>query len=299
MNASVSLLHSVLPTSVSLQVGVPARHPSASILGTDRMGSGTIVDGSGIVLTVNYVVLGADKIEATLLDGSVVSADLVAQDFHSGLAAVKIPGGPYLTARPAAAADLQPGQEVFILASSGNSGRRVNSGAVFSLEPFDAFWEYRLERSIITTAMNPGLGGGALFSNKGHLVGVVSLDFNEVGRFTLAIPLELFLDHRDELLQYGRRVTRAPRAWVGLYCHVLRNHVVVAGVLPDGPADGAGLKPGDVVLSVDGGEVHDRRALYERLWARRPGEAIRFQVFRNNNVREISVEGTDAEEFFA
>jgi S1-C subfamily serine protease len=299
MNASIKLLQSVLPTSVGLRVKIPSGHPSAQILGTDRMGSGTLIDPSGIVLTVNYVALGADTVEVTLLDETRLNGHVIAQDFFSGLAAVKIPGDGYPAAAWASAETLRTGQEVFIVASAGGSQRRVNSGAISSLDPFDAFWEFHLQRGIMTTAMNPGLGGGGLFTNRGQLVGVVSLDLNEVGRYTLAIPADHFFAHREELLRYGKRVSRPARAWVGFYCYMLREHVVIAGVLPGTPGERAGLKPGDVVLSVDDVPIGVRCDLYQRLWEHKPGEVIRIQVFRDNAVVEVEVQTADAESFFA
>jgi len=299
MNASLTLLQSVLPTSVGLHVTVADAHPSAQILGTDRMGSGILVDPDGIILTVNYVALGAETIDVTLLDETRLSGQVIAQDFHSGLAAIKIPGGGYPAARPGDAAALTRGQEIFIVAAAGGSQRRVNNGGISSLAPFDAFWEFQIERGIVTTAMNPGLGGGGLFTSCGALAGVVSLDLNEVGRFTLAIPSEHWFAHRDELLREGRRTSRPPRAWVGLYCYVLREHVVVAGVLPGTPGERGGLRAGDVIVSVDDQDIGTRGDLYSRLWQHRPGEVIRFHVFRDESVRVVKVESTDAETFFA
>jgi len=299
MNASLKLLQSVMPTSVGLRAKIAAAHPSAQILGTERMGSGTLIDPSGIVLTVNYIALGAESIEVTLLDETRLNGHVIAQDFFTGLAAIKIPGDNYPAARWAGAEGLQTGQEIFIVASAGGSQRRVNSGAISSLDPFDAFWEFQLQRGILTTAMNPGLGGGGLFINRGELVGVVSLDLNDVGRYTLAIPAEHFFTHREELLRYGRRVSRTPRAWVGFYCYMLREHVIIAGVLPGTPGERAGLRAGDLVLSVDGVPIGVRSDLYQRLWEHKPGEVIRLQVFRDNAAVEVAVQGADVEQFFA
>lgn len=299
MNASPRLLHSVLPSSVGLRAEIPADHPSADILGTERMGSGTIVDSMGIVLTVNYVALGARAIEVTLLDGTHASGRLIAQDFYSGLAAIKIAGGRYPYAAWSSADQLQTGQEVFLLASAGGAQRRANNGCISSLDEFDAFWEFHLERAIVTTAMNPGVGGGGLFDADGKLVGIVALDLNEVGRFTLAVPVDHYFAHSEELLRYGKRISRPPRAWIGLYCYMLREHIVIAGVLPGAPGERGGLRPGDVVLAVDGAPVSVRHDLYQRVWRHQPGEVIRFQVFRDNAIIDVAVEGGDAEQFFS
>lgn len=298
MNASVKLTEKVLPSTVNIHVRVPQDHPSAQILGEERMGSGALIDPTGYVLTVNYVVIGAEALQVTLLDNTQYEAEITAQDFASGLAVLKIPGKgfPYLPLR--SSAELHPGDEVFMIASVGEEGRRVNGGGIISLGPFDAYWEYCLDRAIITTAMNPGLGGGPVLDMVGRMVGVVSLNLNEVGKFSLAIPVEYFTEHRDELLHYGRRVSRPSRAWLGMYSYTFRDHIVIAGLLPGGPGDKAGLKSGDVILTIDGQEVSGRGQLYNQLWSRRAGETVSFRVFRNNAVRTIQVVSGNVEEFF-
>jgi S1-C subfamily serine protease len=299
VNASIKLIEQVIPSTVSIHVTVPQQHPSAQILGTERMGSGAVIDASGYILTVNYVVIGASILRVHLLDNSRYEAEIAAQDFASGLAVLKVPvaGLPALPLQPSTA--LRLGDEVFLIASTGEgNGRRINGGVLTSTAPFDAYWEYCLERALFCTAMNPGLGGGPMIDLTGRMVGVVSLNLNEIGKFSLAIPVEYFLDHREELLRYGRRVSRPSRAWIGMYSYTLRDHLVIAGLLPGGPGDTAGLKAGDVVLAIDDYEVRDRKKFYEHLWTRRAGETILFRVFRNNAVHTIAVRSGNVEEFF-
>jgi len=298
MNATVKLIELTVPATVALKADVPDTHPSAQILGTERLGTGVVVDPVGLVLTVNYVVLGADAVEATLLDDTTVEAAVVAQDFASGLAVLDIGAKALSALRPCPSQELHVGQEVFIVAAAAENQRRANNGGITSLAPFDAYWEYSLDRGITTTAMNPGFGGAPLLDLHGRVAGIVSLDLNEIGRFTLAVPMDHFLEHREELLRYGRRVTRPSRAWIGFYCYTFREHVVIAGVLPGAPGHQAGLKGGDVVLTVNGKRITDRHALYVYLWAHRPGELINFRIFRNNQITQITVPSGNAEEFF-
>ncbi len=299
MNASVRLLEETLPATVHLHATVPERHPSAVVLGTERAGTGTLVDPGGLILTVNYVVLGAQGITVTLFDRREIPAELVAQDFHSGVALLAIAGGRF----PALPLRTQPevaiGDDVFILASVGESARRASSGGVSSLGPFDANWEYMLERAIYANAMNPGLGGGPLVDTLGRVVGVVSLNLNEIGRFALAIPIEHYRDWRDELLEHGRRPSRPPRAWLGIFSSVVHGHVIVAGVLPGGPAAEGGLAQGDVILAIDDAEITSREDFYGRLWSHRPGERVQLRVFRNAATLTVTVVSGDVEEFFA
>ncbi len=299
MNASVKLIELVLPATVALKAVVAEEHPSAQILGTERFGSGVVIDPAGLILTVNYIVLGARWVEVSLLDGTTVKANVAAQDFATGIAVVDMGTKGLAALKPGRCADLHVGQEVFIAAAAGDNKRRASDGAITSLGPFDAYWEYTLDRAIITTASNPGLGGAPLLDMLGRVIGIVSLDLGEVGRFTLAIPLEHYTEHRDELLRHGRRVTRPARAWIGFYCYTFRNHVVVAGVLPGAPGEQAGLKPGDVVMAVNDQEVTGRHELYTYLASQAAGEVINFRVFRNNSVQQVAVSSANAEEFFA
>jgi S1-C subfamily serine protease len=299
MNASVHLLERTLPATVHLQVTVPDSHPSAAVLGTERSGSGAIVDPDGLILTVNYVVLGGRDVRVTLFDGRETTGEVVAQDFASGIAVVQIGGGDLAALTPAHDdAALEAGDDVFIVASVGDAGRRASCGGVTALTDFDANWEYLLERAIFASAMNPGLGGGPLLDRFGQVAGVVSLNLNEIGRFSLAIPIAHYRDHREELVRFGRRTSRPTRAWLGLYCYVLRGHVVVAGILPGGPAEAAGLAQGDVVLAVDDDKIRSRRELYERLWAHPAGEEVELDVFREDAIRTIRVASGNVEEFF-
>ena len=299
MNASVHLLETTLPATVHLQVAVPESHPSAAVLGTERAGSGAFIDRTGLIVTVNYIVLGGRDVRVTLFDGRELPGEVVAQDFASGIALVQVVGDDFEALQVADTPALSVGDEVFIVASVGDAGRRASSGGVTSLDAFDANWEYTLESAVFTSAMNPGLGGGPLLDCRGRIAAVVSLNLNEIGRFSLAIPIAHYREHRDELLRFGRRTTRPSRAWLGIYCYTLRGHVVIAGLLPGGPAEAAGLAQGDVVVAVDDGKVQSRREFYEKLWTHRAGDEVALRVVRDERMQTIAVASANVEEFFA
>jgi S1-C subfamily serine protease len=268
-------------------------------LGADRRGSGTLISAEGLVLTVNYVVMGARRLIVTLTDGTQYDGRIAAQDFTSNLALVKIePSAQLPHLRITSSRDLVPGQDAFIVASTGNEARRADSGLVSYIGPFDALWEFVLERCVMVSAMNLGFGGAPVCNVKGELFGVSYLSMAEVGRAVLAIPTECFLDVRDELVSQGRRVSARPWAWLGLLSYTLREHVVVAGLLPGGPAEKAGLKQGDVILAIDGQGLSERRALYEALRSRQPGEALNLRIFRDNKVHTLEVAGIRVEDYF-
>lgn len=298
MDARITLATNVVPATVTVHAQVPERHPSAQILGQDRMGTGTLIDREGHILTVNYVVLGAEKITVATMNGREHSAHIVSRDFESGLALIKIPAGRYPTIPLGDSRRVQAGEAAFIVASLGDENRRVNGGVVTTIEPFDAYWEYMLDRAILFTAPNPGVGGGPLVNSRGEMVGVVSLNLNEIARMSLAIPVEVYAEHAEELRRFGHIVGRPPRAWMGLYAQPTEEGIMVAGVVPRGPADRSGLEEGDMILAVGQQQIADRRALYRALWTHRAGERVQLTVMRRNAVKTVSVSSQDRAEFY-
>lgn len=298
MNASLHLLRKVVPATVHLRAEIADSHPSAEILGTERAGTGTVVAPWGLVVTAHYLLIGSKAIEVTLDDGETQIGDVVGIDYVSGLGVVKLNEQPRTGVGIRSIDDVRVGEEAFLVASVAD-GRRVDAGAVSSIDAFEAFWEYLLDRAITVTVQNPGLGGGPLLDSLGRMIGVVALSLAEVGKFTLAVPASLVNPVLDEVARSGRYQAAAPRAWVGLTCYALRDHVVLAGVVPDSPAARAGLEPGDVVLAIDGSEVHDRRTLYEHIWRHATGDPIRLIVFRTNERRAVEIVASNIETFFS
>ncbi len=298
MDALVGLVRALVPVTVTLHVRIPGHHPSVPVLGEERTGSAALVDPQGILLTVNYVVMGAREIRATFPDGREVRAEIVAQDFESGLAVLSVPVRDRPAAVPGDSRRLSVGQGVFVLASTGATLRRVGSGVITDLGPFDAYWEYMLESAIQTSAFNPGLGGGPLFDVRGRMVGVTSLNLGQVGRFSLAIPVHLYTEHREELLRFGQVPGRMRRAWVGFYLQPTESGIVVAGVVPEAPASRAGLREGDVILAVNFREVGTRPELYREMWKHAAGEPLTFSILREGRRATVEVVTADRAEFY-
>jgi serine protease Do len=174
----------------------------------------------------------------------------------------------------------------------------VAGGIVTYLGEFEAYWEYMLERSLVSTASNPGFGGGPLFTLTGRMVGVVSLNLGEIVRASLAIPGECYLGNREEYLRHGRAVSRAPRAWLGVFAHPLEEGLVVAGLVPGGPGARCGIKEGDVIVSLDALQVPTLKELYRSLWRRGPGERIELEVMRDSKLKRLDVTGGNRADFY-
>jgi len=283
---------------VNIHVSVPRDHASTRILGNERMGSGVVIDPGGLILTVNYVVMGAQNIQVAFARGRRVKAEIVGQDFEIGLALLRVKRQNLKAARTAAHATLQRGDPVVALATTAPQERRVAGGLVTYLGEFEAYWEYLLDRGVVASAANPGFGGGGLFTMKGELVGTLSLNLNEITRSSLSIPVDFYQEHQGEFLRYGRPVSRPRRAWLGVFAHVLEEGVVVAGVVPDGPGDRGGLQEGDIIVSLNAEQLDSRRDLYVSLWKHEPGERLTLEVMRDSKLRVVAVTGGDRAEFF-
>ena len=250
MDASVEIVKHLLGSVVHIHAEVPASHPSTRIMGDERMGTGTVVDPAGLILTVNYVVMGAETIQVTLGRGRALKAEIVAQDFEIGLALLRVKRQGLQAVAIGDSDTLTRGEPVFAIGSTGPRERRVAGGLVTHLGEFEAYWEYLLDRGIVSSAANPGFGGGPLFTLSGQMMGVVSLNLNEIARCSLAIPGEYYRRNQQEFMRFGRVVSRPQRAWLGVFAHVLEEGVVVAGLVPNGPGARSGIQEGDVIVSL-------------------------------------------------
>ncbi|HMH77925.1 MAG TPA: S1C family serine protease [Candidatus Udaeobacter sp.] len=298
MDASVELVKHLLGSVVHIHAEVPSSHPSTRIMGDERMGTGTVVDPAGLILTVNYVVMGAETLQVTLGRGRALRAEIVAQDFEIGLALLRVKRQGLQAVPIGDSETLTRGEPVFAIGSTGPRERRVAGGLVTHLGEFEGYWEYLLERGIVSSAANPGFGGGPLFTLSGQMMGVVSLNLNEIARCSLAIPGEYYRRNQQEFMRFGRVVSRPPRAWLGVFAHVLEEGVVVAGLVPNGPGARSGIQEGDIIVSLDAQEIPTRKELYLSLWKHAPGEKVTLEVMRDNEVRRLSVTGGDRADFY-
>ena len=276
---------------VAIQALVPPDRPSAATLGEERAGAATIIAPDGIAVTVGYLVLEAARIDVALEGGRRTTARVVGHDFESGLALIQLDAGgaPYPAAPVGRSGSLAGGDPVAIV-GVGPGG--VASGAmarVTSVGPFVAYWEYLLERAIFVAPHHPGFGGAALVDPAGALVGVVSLRLT-AGH--LAIPIDLLAPVQDAMIRTGRPA-RGPRPWLGIRSIGVGGGVGIASVSPAGPAEAAGLRPGDVIVRVNGDNVADVETLYRRLWAQPVDRPVPLAVWREGVLQTVSVQLRD------
>ena len=208
MNAPPFLLDKVLRATVGVHSHIPATHVSTAIgLGTDRRGTGTIVSPDGLILTVHYLLLGAQNVIVTMPGGDQLEAKIVGKDYSTGIGLLKIDRAKLPCLEVVSTENCVVGQEAFTVSSLGGEKRCADCGIITYLGPFDAVWEFVLDKCVCVTAssLNIGMSGGPICNLQSQVIGINYLNFADLSRAILGIPGDNFLAVRDELVKHGRR----------------------------------------------------------------------------------------------
>ncbi|PHQ60560.1 MAG: serine protease [Robiginitomaculum sp.] len=268
---------------------------------TERsLGSGVIVRSNGVIVTNAHVIKGAQEMRVVLADRREFKATLLAADTESDLAILQIDTkGERLPVLPIASDNtLEVGDLVLAIGNPFGVGQTVTSGIVSALGRTQVS---DLANFIQTdAAVNPGNSGGALVDMDGHLVGVNTAIFSRSGGSNgigFAIPGELVKRAVDSALSEGKII----RPWIGARTEGVNavmaealgldrpRGAIVEEIYAGGPADKAGIKRRDVVLSIDGTEIFDDSGLRFKLATFSPGHKARVQIWRDGKTRTVSV----------
>jgi S1-C subfamily serine protease len=291
-----------LSSVVSLSSQVPEDAFTASILGTERGGSGVLIAKTGLILTIGYLVTEAEAIWIHTADGRACPGDVLAYDQETGFGLVQALGRldlPHLEL--GRSQGLERGDPVIFAAGGGP--RHALRAHVVTQQEFAGYWEYYLDRAIFTAPAHPFWGGAALIGGDGTLQGIGSLHVQHVAPggpahdVNMVVPIDLLPPILDELLTYARP-NRPPRPWLGLYAGESEGQVLIAGLAEGGPAHRAGVRVGDRVAAVGVDRVATLAALWRKVWAAGPaGAEIPLAVVRDGETRQLRVKSADRNSF--
>jgi serine protease DegQ len=290
----------------------PARHPQASdpwfrfFFGDqDQMpqaglGSGVIISADGYVLTNNHVVEGADEIEVMLNDSRHVRGKVIGTDPDTDLAILKIALDRLPVITLGNSDSLQVGDQVLAIGNPFGVGQTVTGGIVSALGR-NQLGINTFENFIQTdAAINPGNSGGALVDVNGSLMGINTAIYSRTGGsmgIGFAIPVSTARLVLDGIVKDG--VVR--RGWIGVEPAELspelmetfgvkaQRGVLITGVLQNGPAAQAGIRPGDVITEVAGRQVSSVSELLSGVAALKPGTVAKFGLFRREQPLNVDV----------
>ena len=290
----------VLSGIVGIHAKIQGDARSAETLGKERRGSGALIR-EGLVLTIGYLVIEAESIQVTGHDSRTVPATLAAYDHATGFGLLKL-SAP-LAGRPLPlgdASDLAESDQAIVATANANPALVE----VASRRLFTGSWEYLLESAIFTSPPVADWSGAVLIGRHGELVGLGSLIVPDAGSpgtqspGNMFVPVDLLKPILEELVAKGRRAA-PPRPWLGLNAEHFMGRLFVARVSPDGPAERAGLKPGDIVLGVGGEPVTTQESFYRRLWSQgAAGVEVRLRVLQGMELKDVPVRSIDRVEYF-
>ncbi len=297
-------LDTVLSAVRPLRSTVPADSHSADTLGTEREGNAILLDDDGLMLTIGYLVVEATDVVVGDTKGHPVPTQVVGWDHETGFGLIRTTDN--LGATPIQRAEdteaLMIGDEVIIAAQGGME--QALMGTVADRREFAGSWEYLLDLAIFTKPLHPSWSGAALISpDDGKLLGVGSLYVQDAegGRDEVTgnmfVPIDLLTPIFDDLAKHGRRAD-PPRPWLGMHTTEALGHLLVAGCHDDGPADRAGIVPGDLILSIDEAPVETLPDMYRKVWSLgRAGVEVPITIQRGPQLQEVVVHSSDRRSF--
>ncbi len=276
---------------------------------TQSLGSGVIVDAKrGLVLTNHHVIANAVQITVTLRDGRHLDAEIVGTDPATDVAVIKIPSEDLVDIKPADSNNLRVGDFAVAIGNPFGLGQTVTSGIVSALGRSGLGIEGYEDFIQTDASINPGNSGGALVNLNGELIGINTAIFSRSGGnigIGFAIPVNLALQVMEQLLDKGV----VERGFIGIHVQDLnpdlaeafgitkQSGAVVNKVLPDSPADKAGLQPGDIITSINAKPIKMAGDVRNHIGLLPVGEEVRFEIVRDGKKRRLQANIAAAKAF--
>ncbi|HEY5040408.1 MAG TPA: DegQ family serine endoprotease [Verrucomicrobiae bacterium] len=264
------------------------------------VGSGVIITKDGYILTNNHVVDDAKNVKVTLPDGRVFTAKVIGRDPKTDVAVVKIDAKNLPVVVLADSSNVKVGDVVLAIGNPFGVGQTVTAGIVSAKDRGNMGIEDYEDFIQTDAAINPGNSGGALVDIDGRLIGINTAILSHTGGSQgvgFAVPSDLARNVMESLVQNGR----VTRGYLGVMIQSITPELeqqfnlknmtgaLVGDVVPNGPADHAGLKDGDVVLEFNGQKVADSRELQLTVADTKPGSKVPVEILRNGDKKTLEV----------
>ena len=265
------------------------------------LGSGVIVSPKGYILTNHHVIEAADEIEVALADGRKLKAKAVGSDPEIDIAVLQVEGVPLPAIVFGDTDALRVGDVVLAIGNPYGFGQTVTMGIVSALgrshlgiNTFENFIQ-------TDAAINPGNSGGALIDTAGNLVGINAAIYSERSRGSLGIGFAIPASSAKQVMEQIIQTGSVTRGWIGVEAREITPEmgesfrlgattgVLIEGVLRGGPAERAGLKPGDVLVAIEGKPVKDPNAMLNLVAALVPGKPASIRLRRDNKDVDVQV----------
>jgi len=293
----------LLKAVVKVRAMVPDYARSAKTLGTEREGSGVLIDDRGHILTIGYLILEAESLEVIGPDGKLVSAQSIAYDHITGFGVLKVekPMG----AKPmqlGKSSEVSEGDPILVATHGGEEG--AMGARIISRKEFAGYWEYLLDDAIFTAPPHTNFGGAALIDHNGKLVGIGSL-YTQIAIAGLGMipgnmfaPIDYLKPILSDLIDKGRS-SAPPRPWLGVNVEEVHGLVFVTRVTAESPAEKGGLKVGDIILTVNKKEVSGLADFYRKVWALgKPGVEVPLTLLQGIQLQDIKVKSGDRYQYY-
>jgi len=272
---------------------------SAATLGRARQGSGVVIDGGDLVLTIGYLVLEAEQVVLVTDDEREVPARLIGYDVATGFGLVQALTPLRIEPVPlGVAAGLSTGEALMIV--SGGEDGVVSAAQLLSSRAFSGYWEYHVDGALFTAPPRADHSGAGLFNSRGELVGIGSLLVRDAmgpgapqQSGNMFVPIDLLKPILPQLRTRGSS-DQSRRAWMGVSCVEAEGAVRVVRVNSDSPAEVAGLEPGDRIVRIDGTEVKALEVLWKTLWAGgAPEREVTLDIVRKGQAQTLKLQSVD------
>ena len=291
----------ILSAIVSVRAEIAADARTIESLGAVRSGSGIVIDSHGLVVTVGYIIVEAERAFIALGagDGAKIPARVLAYDHDTGLGILRSEVALDVDPMPLGDSSmLRPGSPVIVASFGGEHAARA--ALVVDRRAYAGYWEYLLEDAVFTSPPHPLFGGAALVSPSGELLGIGSLIVADAAGpgdpvpGNVFIPVNLLKDTLGALLSPTGNGGDA-RPWLGIYTRELDGALVVVRLAVDSPGLRAGVRPGERLQAVNGRRVVSMEGFYRALWHQsKAGDRITLTVLGlDGALRDVHVNSID------